>query len=160
MTDPRDTRPAKIAPMAATYLLSVTVPEKTRNHSENHKTPMTEFKIDYQTRRDENGRESVYKVCLPQIPQPLVPAGTSSLPSVTLPMQSQNSPGDRRRRMAEFKIDYQTRRDEKGREFVYRVCLPSTYKGWAFIVEKKNVTSPRAEEVPTVALVSHRHFEN
>ena len=48
--------------------------------------------------------------------------------------------------MTAFKIDYAVRRDNLGQECVYKVCLPSTYKGWAITVEKKEAASPRLEQ--------------
>lgn len=62
--------------------------------------------------------------------------------------------------MAEFKIDYQMRRDNNGQDSVYRVYLPSTYKGWAIMAEKKDAASPRVEEQSPEISVGHLHLSD
>ena len=47
--------------------------------------------------------------------------------------------------MTDFKIDYQVRRDNKGQDSVYRVYIPSKYKGWLIMAEKTDTASPRVE---------------
>ena len=47
------------------FLCSVTIPSLAQNLPLHHKTLMTEFKIEYQIRRDSEGKESVHKVYLP-----------------------------------------------------------------------------------------------
>lgn len=65
--------------------------------------------------------------------------------SVTIPSPAQTLPVLHKKHMAEFKIDYQVRRDNKVQESVYKVYLPSTYKGWAIMAEKEDAGSPRVE---------------
>ena len=75
--------------------------------------------------------------------------------SVTIPLQVQIPTVDPKRCMTEFKIDYQTRRDSRGKEIVYKVYLPSRHKGWAITAQKKDATNPRVEELSPDILVSH-----
>ena len=75
--------------------------------------------------------------------------------SVTIPLQAPNPPVGHKRFMTEFRIDYQTRRGSNGRDFVYKVLLPSAYKGYAIMVEKKDSTSPSIEGLPLEISVSH-----
>ena len=75
--------------------------------------------------------------------------------SVTIPLQVQTPTVDPKRCMTEFKIDYQIRRDSRGKEMVYKVYLPSRYKGWAITAEKKDATSPEVEESSPDIFVSH-----
>lgn len=57
--------------------------------------------------------------------------------------------------MTEFKIDYQTGRGSEGKDIVYKVYLPSAYKGYVIMVEKKDATSPVVEDLPLGIPVSH-----
>ena len=50
---------------ASTSMSSVTIPSQAQNLLLHHKTLMSDFKIDYQVRRDNNGQESVHKVYIP-----------------------------------------------------------------------------------------------
>ena len=62
---------------------------------------------------------------------------------------------DPKRCMTEFKIDYQTRRDSRGKELVYKVYLPSRHKGWAITAIKKDAINPMVEESSSDIFVSH-----
>lgn len=67
--------------------------------------------------------------------------------SVTIHSPLRYSPVHQKRVTAEFKVDYQVRRDDRGHETVYKVYLPSTYKGWAIMVEKQDDDDPRSEKL-------------
>ena len=75
--------------------------------------------------------------------------------SVTIPLHVSSPTVDPKRSMTEFKIDYQIMRDSRGKEIVYKVYLPTKYKGWAITAEKKNATSPEVQESSPDTLVSH-----
>lgn len=126
---------------------SVTIPLQARNLPAEIQRPETDFKIDYQTRRDDQDREVVCKVALP--------AERTFKRSVTPPLQARDRLEGHKRLMTEFKIDYQTRRDNKGHEIVYKVYLPSTYKGWVIMAEKKDAASPAIEELVPDSPVGH-----
>lgn len=49
------------------------------------------------------------------------PAERQFMLSVTIPLQVQPPTVDPKRCTSEFKIDYQTRRDSRGKEIVYKV---------------------------------------
>lgn len=86
----------------------------------------------------------------------LAPAQTQIMRSVTIPLQAPNHPPvNHKRLMNEFKIDYQTRRGSKGKDIVYKVYLPSAYKGYVIMVEKKDATSPGVEDLLLGSSVSH-----
>lgn len=93
----------------------------------------------------------------PQSPTPAetAPAEMQFMQSVTIPLHVQTPTVDPKRSMTEFKIDYQTRHDNRGKETVYKVYLPSRYKGWAITAEKKNATSSELEESSLDVFVSH-----
>ena len=93
----------------------------------------------------------------PQGPTPAesAPVERQFMQSVTIPLQVQTPTVDPKRYMTEFKIDYQTRRDNRGKEMVYKVYLPSRYKGWAITAEKKDATNPEVEESWPEIFVSH-----
>ena len=78
--------------------------------------------------------------------------------SVTIPLQVQPPTVDPKRCTSEFKIDYQTRRDSRGKEIVYKVYLPSRHKGWAITAEKKDATNARVEESSPDIFVSRIHL--
>lgn len=84
--------------------------------------------------------------------------GSTFMLSVTLPPPAQDLPVLHKKSMTEFKIDYAVRRDNKGQECVYKVYLPSTYKGWAIMVEKKDAASPRLEELQPDISVGDLHL--
>lgn len=76
--------------------------------------------------------------------------------SVTVPSQSQNFPVYHKTLMTDFKIDYQVRRDNKGQDYVYRVYIPSKYKGWVVMAENNDAASPRAAALqPDVSVGDH-----
>lgn len=86
----------------------------------------------------------------------LASAEMRSMRSVTIPLQSPNHPPvNHKRLMTEFKIDYQTRRGSKGKDIVYKVYLPSAYKGYVIVAEKKDATSPEVEDLPLGISVCH-----
>lgn len=81
--------------------------------------------------------------------------------SVTIPLQAPNPPPVNHKRVTtEFKIDYQTRRGSNGKDVVYKVYLPSAYKGYVIMVEKKDTTRPGVENLPLGSSVSHLCLEN
>ena len=104
---------------------------------------MTEFKIDYQTYPNHEGKDSVFMVNLPSTPK-----------------GCEDVPAQHKRLMNEFKISYHTRRDNKGKDSVFRVYIPSTHKGWVNMVEKDDSASPEAEEERPKISVSLRDFFN
>ena len=67
------------------------------------------------------------------------------LQSVTVPLQAGYPTVDQKRSMTEFKIGYQISRDNKGKEAVYKVYLPSRHKGWVIMAEK-NVSHLRLRD--------------
>ena len=93
----------------------------------------------------------------PQSPTPTEsgPVEMQFVQSVTTPLQVQTPIVDPKRSMTGFKIDYQTRRDSRGKETVYKVYLPSSYKGWVITAEKKDATDSEVEESSLEVLVSH-----
>ena len=89
------------------------------------------------------------------------PAERQFLQSVTVPFQAQDPTVDHKRCMTEYKIDYHVQRDSKGKESVNKVYLPSRYKGWVIMAEKKDAAGPEVEEPPSDISVSHiqlRHY--
>ena len=85
-------------------------------------------------------------------------AGSCFMRSVTIPSQAQKSPCHHKSPMTEFKIDYQVRQDNRGQEHVYKVYLPSTYKGWAIMAERKDATSPYGVGLPQQISVGHLYL--
>ena len=86
------------------------------------------------------------------------PAEKQFMQSVTIPVQVQTPTIDPKRCMSEFKIDYQTRRDSRGKEIVYKVYLPSRHKGWAITAHRKDAANPRVEESSPDIFVSRIHL--
>ena len=93
----------------------------------------------------------------PQGPTPTesAPVERQFMQSVTIPLPLQIPTVDPKRCMTEFKIDYQIRRDSRGKAIVYKVYLPSRYKGWAITAEKKDVTNREVEESSPDIFVCH-----
>ena len=151
--------PSESASTEMVCMPSVQTPLQSPNPSGDHRRNMTEFKIDYQTYRDGKGKELVYRVCLPSIATESLSAERTSIASLASPLQYRKLPGGHRQRMAEFKIDYQTRRDHKGKEEVYKVVLPSAHKGWAIVAEKSDDLESEEEELPLIVSVSLAHLE-
>lgn len=85
-------------------------------------------------------------------------AGKSFMRCVRIPSQAQKSPVNHQTLMTEFKIDYQVRKDKKGLKSVHKVYLPSTWKGWAIMAEKKDAASPCGAELPREISVGHLHL--
>ena len=78
--------------------------------------------------------------------------------SVTIPLQAQDRLVQHNTHIVEFKIDYKVRLDKNGRDSVYKVCIPSRYKGWVTIAEKDDVASPVVEGLPAEISVGHPHL--
>ena len=79
--------------------------------------------------------------------------------SVTIPVQVQDCVVQHNTHVVEFKIDYKVRLDENGHESVYKVCMPSGYKGWVTIAEKDDAASPIVEDLPAEISVGHPHLK-
>ena len=79
--------------------------------------------------------------------------------SVTIPLQAQDRLVQHNTHMMGFKIDYKVRLDENGHEFVYKVCMPSRYKGWVSIAEKDDAASLVVEDLPAEISVGHPHLK-
>ena len=79
--------------------------------------------------------------------------------SVTIPLQAQDRLVQRNTHTMEFKIDYKVRLDKNGHESVYKVCMPSRYKGWATIAEKDDAASLVMEDLPEEISVGHPHLK-
>ncbi len=134
---------------------SMTIPLQARDLSIDRTRRMTEFKIKYRVHRDNKGKEYVYEVYLP----PTIEQ-SAIMQSTTIPLQSRHLPVDHKRIMAEFKIDYHTRRDHRGNDSVCRVFIPSTYKGYVITAERKDATSLEAEELSPDFTVGHSQTDN
>ena len=89
-------------------------------------------------------------------PTESAPAEWQCMQSVTIDPPAQMLPVQRKRLMTRFEITYSTNHDNK----VYKVCLPSMYKGWAITAENKDAASPGVEEVASEITVSHNHFRD
>lgn len=79
--------------------------------------------------------------------------------SVTIPLQAQDRLVQHNTHTMEFKIDYKVRLDKNGHESVYKVCMPSRYKGWATIAEKDDAASLVIGDLPEEISVGHPHLK-
>ena len=79
--------------------------------------------------------------------------------SVTIPLQAQDRLVQHSTHIVEFKIDYKVRLDKNGHDSVYKVCMPSRYKGWATIAEKDPAASPVVKDLPAKISVGHPHLK-
>ena len=79
--------------------------------------------------------------------------------SVTVPLQAHDRLVQHNTHMMEFKIDYNVRLDKNRHESVYKVCMPSRYKGWATIAEKDDDASLVVEDLPAEISVGHPHLK-
>ena len=75
--------------------------------------------------------------------------------SVTIPLQAQDRLVQHNTHVVGFNIDYKVRLDENSHESVYKVCMPSGYKGWVTIAEKDDAASPVVEDLPAEISVGH-----
>ena len=78
-----------------------------------------------------------------------------------MPLQVRKFPADPKKGMTEFKIDYQTRRDNGDKDYVCKVYLPSPHKGWVIMAERTDAVSPRAKEMRpgiSVGLIRFRDY--
>ena len=79
--------------------------------------------------------------------------------SVTIPLQAQDRLVQHNTHTVEFKIDYKVRLDKNGHDSVYKVCIPSRYKGWVTVAEKDDAASPVVEDLPAEISVGHPRFK-
>ena len=80
-------------------------------------------------------------------PAELPPPGREFMQPVNIPLQVPKFPADQKKGTSEFKIDYQTRRDNRGKDYVCKVYLPSPHKGWVIMAERTDAVSPGAPEL-------------
>ena len=80
--------------------------------------------------------------------------------SMNMPLQVRKFPADQKKGMSEFKIDYQTRRDKRGKDYVCKVYLPSPHKGWVIMAERTDAVSPRAKELRPEISVGRIRFRD
>ena len=65
MTNLQEENPVKTESASRQFMKSVTIPLQAQDRLVQHNTHMMGFNIDYKVRLDENGHESVSKVCMP-----------------------------------------------------------------------------------------------